>query len=192
MSTRKCARANVHLRIYPSLACGTTVEYSRKNMSFDSRYPNKGSFSFYAQTNATEHFDLPAGCLLGPNMLRTHLPRQNPQTVTGFAYAAYYGARNGVNPSPSADPLLETRGPMLRAWGAPSWTVRPPSDVPARARVPCSVPPWGNSQNNTGLTRCSENSTGILLIHLIALLLPHEAMKPHASYIPSSCTKIKD
>jgi hypothetical protein len=136
--------------------------------------------------------DLPAGCLLGPNMLRTHLPRQNPQTVTGFAYAAYYGARNGVNPSPSADPLLETRGPMLRAWGAPSWTVRPPSDVPARARVPCSVPPWGNSQNNTGLTRCSENSTGILLIHLIALLLPHEAMKPHASYIPSSCTKIKD
>jgi hypothetical protein len=65
-------------------------------------------------------------------------------------------------------------------------------------RAPSRAPPshrrggGGNSQNNTGLTRCSENSTGILLIHLIALLLPHEAMKPHASYIPSSCTKIKD
>lgn len=53
----------------------------------------------------------------------------------------------------------------------------------------------GNSENGTGLAWCPGNSTGIVLIHLIALLLPHKARKTHEyshARIPSASTKTKD
>jgi hypothetical protein len=43
---------------------------------------------------------------------------------------------------------------------------------------------WGNSENGTGLAWCPGNSTGIVLIHLIALLLPHKARKTHEYSYP--------
>jgi hypothetical protein len=64
-----------------------------------------------------------------PATLKTR--RERGETAAGPAYAAY-GARDGVNPFPPADPPPETRGPMLRAWAAPSPTVRSPSDAPPR------------------------------------------------------------
>jgi hypothetical protein len=44
-------------------------------------------------------------------------------------------------PIPTHRPASRNTRPHAPRVGAPSWTVRPPSDAPPRARVPCSVPP---------------------------------------------------